>query len=1260
MTWIQDVFDPAARSWEEMYRNRWAHDKVVRSTHGVNCTGSCSWNLFVKQGFVTWELQALDYPRLDPCLPSYEPRGCQRGISTSWYLYSPLRVKHPYVRGTLLDLWHKARQRHPDDPLAAWESIVSDPERRRRYHQARGKGGFRRATWEEIHEILAAANLATVRTHGPDRIAGFSPIPAMSMVSYAGGSRLMQLMGAVSLSFYDWYCDLPPASPEIWGEQTDVGESADWYHAEMIAVVGSNVLGTRTPDAHFLVEARHKGTKVVVVSPDFSQTSKVADEWIPIHQGQDGAFWLAVGHVILQESYADRRVPAFREYLGRYTDAPFLVELEAAAGGGHRPGKMLRASRLEATRDEENADWKLFVIDAATGDLKMPKGTVGHRWQQKKGEWNLRPEDSMTGAPYEPLLSIADQPDAADGGSPAQSPTWSPTWVEVAVDDFSTPAAEDGTPRTLLRRVPARWIETADGPVLVTTAFDLLMAQYGVQRPEDPATTGGADERRRYADPELPFTPAWQESFTGVDAGVVIDFARQWAHTAETRGGRCMAIIGAGVNHWYHNNLIYRAVITSLILCGCVGKNGGGWNHYVGQEKLAPAVSWAPIAFGGDWGGPPRLQNTPSFHYIHTDQWRYDRPFREVCPVSDPTHPTADGHTADRQAQAVRAGWLPCYPQFDRPNHEAVREARAAGAVTDEAVVDHVVGALRERRLKFSVEDPDAPASWPRLLYIWRGNALQASAKGHEYFLKHYLGTDNAVLASEDGREHVREVAWHEHAPLGKLDLVVDLNFRMDTSALYADVVLPAASWYEKDDLSSTDLHSFIHPLQQAVPPCWEAKSDWRIFEEIARATGDLAKRFLPEPVEDLVATPLLHDTPAEIAQPTVADWASAGGGGESRRCEPVPGKTMPAFKVVRRDYTRLWERFVSLGPNFRNGLGAHGVRYPVDDLYDRYLETHPVERWDGNAYPSLRRERQVCDTILHFAAETNGELAYRAFAAESEKTGLDLTHLAAASRSVRTTFDDVVAGPRRVLTSPYWSGVTNDERTYAAFCQNVEELIPWRTLTGRQHLYLDHEAYRAYGEHLPTYKPRAGRTALGDLDQLGEGGNGVLTLNYLTPHGKWHIHSTFSDNLRMELLSRGIEPVWINDRDAEAAGLVDNDWVELTNDHGVVVTRACVSARIPRGLCFLYHATERTIGNPKAGPRPVAADGLPDDPAGTGQTVVRRGGAHNSLTRARLKPLFMIGGYAQFTYAFNYWGPPGVNRDTFVVVRKAPKPTWS
>ncbi|MCC6145513.1 MAG: nitrate reductase subunit alpha [Candidatus Hydrogenedentes bacterium] len=1206
MGWIKDIFAPESRQWEDMYRNRWAYDKIVRSTHGVNCTGSCSWNIYVKQGIITWEMQALDYPVISDEIPRYEPRGCQRGISTSWYIYSPLRVKYPYVRGVLLDLWRKAKRQYPHDAVKAWASIVQDPAARQRYQQARGKGGLRRSSWDEVEEIMAAANLYTVQEYGPDRLIGFSPIPAMSMISYAAGARFLQLMGGVAMSFYDWYCDLPPASPEMWGEQTDVAESADWFHAKFIATVGSNVLMTRTPDSHFMVSARHRGAKTVVFSPDFSQTSKVADEWIPIHQGQDGAFWMAVNHVILQENYVDRSVPYFTKYLKENSDAAFIVVLEKDANGNYKAGPYLKAAQLAHTKDDEHAAWKQFVFDEASGELRIPKGQVGHRWQQKKGQWNIKQEDALTDAPFDAALSV-------QGFSEETAP--------VVFHDFS----EAKNDVTHLRNVPVRSVETVDGPLLVCTAFDLLLAQHGVSRGLE------GDWPANYDDGSQPFTPAWQEKYTGIKASVVTNFAREWARTAEKTNGQCMIIIGAGVNHWYHNNLIYRACINALILCGCVGRNGGGWNHYVGQEKLAPQASWAPIAFAGDWGGPPRLQNTPSFHYIHSDQWRYDRAFPEMCPVADSSHVMARGHTADKQALAVRNGWLPCFPQFTEHNFKLVEDAEARGVDP----VEDVVRRLKDRSLKFSMEDPDNPACFPRVWYIWRGNAIQASAKGHEYFLKHYLGTHYNTLAKECAKDEVEEVTWHDKVELGKMDLIVDLNFRMDTSALYSDIVLPTASWYEKDDLSSTDMHSYIHPLQKAVPPCWEARSDWQIFSAIAKRTSDMAKQYLPKPIKDIVVTPLLHDTPAEVAQPRVLDWAKG-------ECEPVPGKTMPNIKVVERDFTKVYEKFIAFGPNVRsNGLAVHGTSYPIEDLYDAYVQTHPTEMVDGKRYPSLREDRSVCEAILHFAAETNGELAYRAFQAESKKTGIDHTHLAEKTRAVRYTFSDLATSPRRLLTTPFWTGITADDRTYAGFCQNVEERIPWRTLTGRQSLYLDHEVYRAYGEHLPTFKPRADLRSTRDLECMGVD-PGTLVLNYITPHGKWHIHSTFGDTLRMETLSRGIEPFWMNDEDAGLLGIHDNDWIEVMNDHGTVVTRACVSARLPRGICFIYHATERTIGVPKSKHRKK-----------------QRGGAHNSLTRARLKPLFMIGGYAQFSYAFNYWGPQGVNRDTFVIVKKIDRPDW-
>ena len=1196
MSWIKDIVNPNLRLWEEFYRNRWQHDSVVRSTHGVNCTGGCSWNIYVKNGIVTWEMQALDYPKLEPGLPLYEPRGCQRGIVFSWYVYSPLRIKYPYLRGVLMDLWQEARSKHAN-PISAWASIVENEDLRRRYQEARGKGGFRRASWDDCLELVAASLLYTAKKYGPDRVIGFSPIPAMSMLSYAGGSRFLQLFGGVLLSFYDLYADFPPASPETWGEKTDVAESADWFNSKYIVTVGSNLSMTRTPDVHFVAEARGHGAKLVVLSPDFSQISKFADWWIPVHAGMDGALWMAVNHVILKEFHCDRQAPYFVDYLKRFSDAPFLVELKKE-GDTYTAGRFLRANRLNPYLDVENGEWKLLVFDETTQKPKMPLGAIGFRWQAQKGQWNLQMKDGLDGSEIQPRLTLL-------GGHD-----------EV----FQVRFSDHASGRSFARGVPVRHVDTQGGRVAVTTAFDLLLAEHGVSRGlpgEYPAD---------YNDEESSYTPAWQEKFTGVSRNTVIQLAREFATTAEKTKGKCTIIVGSGTNHWYHSNLYYRSAITALMACGCIGVNGGGLNHYTGQEKLTPMASWSTLAMALDWTRPPRLQNGPSFHYVHSDQWRYEKGFPDGTPANGRF---SRQHVMDLQAAAVRAGWLPFYPQFNRNPIHLVEEAKQSGASNSKEILDWTVEQLRASRIRFAVEDPDSPENWPRVWIIWRANALHASAKGHEFFLRHYLGTHSNAIADEVAEGSVEDVVWRDSAPQGKMDLVVDLNFRMDTSALYSDVILPAASWYEKNDLNTTDLHSYIHPLGAAIPPCWESKTDWDIFRSLAEKTSALARDYFPHPFEEIVATPLLHDTPDEIAQPEAQDWLKG-------ECEPIPGRTMPHLHIVERDYANLVHRFNSLGPEIKQeGIEDHGVHFPVADLYDEFAKLVPAYEWNGAKYPSLVDPLHAANMILHFAPETNGEVAYRGFKAREHEIGLPLADLAEPYRGVRCDFAAVVRQPRRILTSPCWSGIVNNGRAYSGYVQNIERFVPWRTLTGRQHLYLDHEAYRAFGESLPTFKaPITLANTLNLVKSLPS--NKSVTLACITPHGKWHIHSTYSDDLRMLTLSRGIEPFWLNDQDADEIGVQDNDWVEAYNDNGVVVTRAVVSARIPRGLCIFYHAPERTIAFPKAPSRDF-----------------KRGGGTNSVTRLRIKPVLMAGGYAQQSYRFNDYGPPASDRDTFVIVHK-------
>ncbi len=352
---------------------------MVRSTHGVNCTGSCSWKVYVKDGIITWESQQTDYPTTGPDRPEYEPRGCPRGAAFSWYTYSPTRVRYPYGRGVLLEMYREAKARL-GDPVEAFREISTDPVKRRRYQQARGKGGLVRMTWAEAVEIAAASYVHTIKTYGPDRCVSFSPIPAMSMVSHAIGTRFNHLIGGAMTSFYDWYADLPVASPQVFGDQTDVPESGDWWDSTYLMMWGSNVPVTRTPDAHWMAEVRYRGTKVVTVAPDYADNVKFADEWLPAQAGTDAALAMAMGHVILKEHYVDKQTPFFRDYVQQYTDLTMLVKLvEHPDGHGLTACKFLTAARSGGHWDSATTAhdaFKTVLWDEATG----PRRCRTARW----------------------------------------------------------------------------------------------------------------------------------------------------------------------------------------------------------------------------------------------------------------------------------------------------------------------------------------------------------------------------------------------------------------------------------------------------------------------------------------------------------------------------------------------------------------------------------------------------------------------------------------------------------------------------------------------------------------------------------------------------------------------------------------------------------------------------------------------------------------------------------------------------------------
>ncbi len=297
-------------------------------------------------------------------------------------------------------------------------------------------------------------------------------------------------------------------------------------------------------------------------------------------------------------------------------------------------------------------------------------------------------------------------------------------------------------------------------------------------------------------------------------------------------------------------------------------------------------------------------------------------------------------------------GWMPSYPTFDRNPLDLGDDAAAAGKPVGEYVVEQ----LSPASCDFAGEDPDAPENYPRILSIWRANLLGSSGKGNEYFLKHLLGTDSSVRATEtpEGQRPV-DVTWRDQAPEGKLDLLMTIDFRQTSTTIFSDVVLPAATWYEKHDLNTTDMHPFVHSFNPAIAPPWQTRTDWDAWQTIAEKFSELAATHLGVR-KDVVAVPLTHDTPDAMANPhgVVRDWKKG-------ECEPIPGVTMPKLVEVERDYGAVAEKMNALGPLIDTlGATTKGVTFELSKQVDYLRHKNGAVRGGvADGRPSLKRDVQ-------------------------------------------------------------------------------------------------------------------------------------------------------------------------------------------------------------------------------------------------------------------------------------------------------------
>ena len=439
----------------------------------------------------------------------------------------------------------------------------------------------------------------------------------------------------------------------------------------------------------------------------------------------------------------------------------------------------------------------------------------------------------------------------ADHGADAEA-------VEVELPRFDDP---DGKVRHHRRGVPVARV----GDRLVTTVLDLMLAQYGVERDGLPGEwpTG-------YDDPTDPATPAWQETHTGVPAAQVERLAREWAQNAIDTEGRGMILMGAGVNHWFHSDQIYRAMLVLTTITGCQGRNGGGWAHYVGQEKIRPIMGFQHMAFALDWHRPPRHMNQTAYWYVNTSQYRYDT--FTADDLDSGTGVFAGRTVMDLLAQSVRLGWTPSYPTFDRSSLTLADDAEAAGM---EAPA-YVAAQLKAGTLKFAVEDPEAEDNHPRILSLWRSNLLGSSAKGNEYFLRHLLGTDSAATAVEAPPEmRPKDVVWAEQGRRGTAGPADDDRLPDDLARRSS----ATSSCPRPPGTRSTTCRrpTCTRSSTRSTPPSRRrgrrsrtgtpGRSSRKKFSELA--VDHLGTR------KDVVAKPLWHDTPEAMASEhgVVKDW---------------------------------------------------------------------------------------------------------------------------------------------------------------------------------------------------------------------------------------------------------------------------------------------------------------------------------------------------------------------------------------------------
>ncbi len=309
------------KGWEDLYHKEWTWDAVGLATHSVGCVAGCAWKVYTKGNVPLREEQSSRYPVL-PGIPSNSPRGCQKGAVYTQWMLQPDFLKYPLKR-------------------------VGE----------RGERKWKRITWDEALDEIAEKMMEVALKDGPGHL--YFPNRVFSFLSKAASIRLANLLGGIKPDVSAFVGDLYPGTRTVRGFGRTVSTFDDWFTSDLILLWHKNIVATRIPDAHFALEARYNGGRVVTISVDYNPTAIHSDLFVPVKMGSDSWFAASLVYVLLKNGWFKS------EYLKEQTDFPLLVRADT--------GKFLRESDLRP-QGRTNA---FYVWDERTSRAVEAPGTQG-------------------------------------------------------------------------------------------------------------------------------------------------------------------------------------------------------------------------------------------------------------------------------------------------------------------------------------------------------------------------------------------------------------------------------------------------------------------------------------------------------------------------------------------------------------------------------------------------------------------------------------------------------------------------------------------------------------------------------------------------------------------------------------------------------------------------------------------------------------------------------------------------------------------